>query len=126
MNAALITLAVVAVLLVGYSFWLSRKGDDEIVIAPGDCTSCDGQNSKCEQECMMEAATKPIEYFDDEELDAFAGRSANSYSDDEAEQFRYVFETMRTDEVARWARSLNLRNIELPNQVKDEVMLFLQ
>jgi len=126
MNAALIALLAAAVALVVYSRWLSRNGDDEITIAPGDCTSCDGQNAKCEQECMMEAATKPIEYFDDEELDTFAGKPANEYTDDEAEQFRYVLETMRTEEVARWVRSLNLRNIQLPDQVKDEVLLFLQ
>lgn len=87
------------------------------------CATCDGDNAKCEQECMMEAAVSAIEYFDDEELDAFKGRSSDSYADGEAEQFREVLYTMRPDEVAAWCRSLTLRGVELPNQVKDEVMM---
>ena len=50
----------------------SRHGDDTIV-EKATCSTCNGENQKCEQECMMEAATKPIEYYDDEELDTFIG-----------------------------------------------------
>ena len=75
---------------------------------------------------MMEAATKPIEYFDDEELDAFMGRSSEQYTDDEAELFRDVMLTMRQEEVPAWGRSLRLRNINLPNQVKDDFALLLE
>ena len=47
-----------------------RKGEDEEPLQEGvSCNTCNGENSKCEQECMMEAATKEIEYYDDEELD---------------------------------------------------------
>ena len=73
----------------------------------------------------MEASTKPIEYYDDEELDSFIGRPADSYTDDEAEQFSDVLYTMRQDEVAAWCRSLNLRGIQLPNQIKDEVVMMI-
>ena len=48
------------------------KDDDTPIHVEQTCATCDGTAStKCEQECMMEASTKPIEYFDDEELDAF-------------------------------------------------------
>ena len=50
---------------------LTRKGGDEedVLVGQADtCATCDGTNTQCEQECMMEAATKEIEYFDDEEL----------------------------------------------------------
>ena len=73
----------------------------------------------------MEAATKPIEYFDDEELDIFKNRPADSYSDDEIEQFAYVLHTMQPDEVAAWTRSLTLRGITLPDALRDEVILFI-
>ena len=72
---------------------------------------------------MMEAATKPIEYFDDEELDAFIGRAASDYTDDEVEQFAYILHTMREDEVAAWSRSLVLRGINLPDQLRDELIM---
>lgn len=93
------------------------------MIDRNDCSTCSADNPKCEQECMMEAAVKDIEYFDDEELDAFKGRPSDSYTDEEAEQFRDILYTMRQKEVKDWMRSLVLRGIDLPNQVKDEAML---
>lgn len=110
-----------------YSLLSSRgKHDDEPIKVAHVCATCDGTpTTKCEQDCMMEASTKPIEYFDDEELDSFIGRPADSYTDDETEQFSDVLYTMRQDEVAAWCRSLNLRGIQLPNQIKDEVVMMI-
>ncbi|WP_308276241.1 hypothetical protein [Prevotella sp.] len=110
-----------------YSLLSSRgKYDDEPIKVVQTCATCDGTpTTKCEQDCMMEASTKPIEYFDDEELDSFIGRPADSYTDDETEQFSDVLYTMRQDEVAAWCRSLNLRGIQLPNQIKDEVVMMI-
>lgn len=110
-----------------YSLLSSRgKHDDEPIKVAQTCATCDGTpTTKCEQDCMMEASTKPIEYFDDEELDSFIGRLADSYTDDETEQFSDVLYTMRQDEVAAWCRSLNLRGIQLPNQIKDEVVMMI-
>ena len=73
----------------------------------------------------MEAATKDIVYYDDEELDRFKGRAANNYSDEEVEEFAEVLYTMQAQDVAGWNRSLILRGINLPNQLKDEVIGFL-
>lgn len=110
-----------------YSLLSSRgKHDDEPIKVVQTCATCDGTpTTKCEQDCMMEASTKHIEYFDDEELDSFIGRPADSYTDDETEQFSDVLYTMRQDEVAAWCRSLNLRGIQLPNQIKDEVVMMI-
>lgn len=71
----------------------------------------------------MEAAIRDIEYFDDEELNAFKGRPSDNYTDEEAEQFRNVLYTMQQEEVKDWMRSLVLRGIDLPDQVKDEAIL---
>ncbi len=73
----------------------------------------------------MEASLREIEYFDDEELDRFKGRDSDEYSDDEAEQFGEVLYTMRPTEVKDWTRSLTLRGINLPDQIKDEVFLLI-
>lgn len=103
-----------------------KHGEEEPIKIVQTCSTCDGSSaSKCEQDCMMEAATKPIEYFDDEELDTFSGRQSDSYTDDEAEQFADVLYTMRPDEVAAWCRSLNLRGVSLPDQIKDEVAMIV-
>ena len=72
---------------------------------------------------MIEAATQPIAYFEDEELDAFKGRTADSYTDEEVEQFAYILHTMQPNEVAAWSRSLILRGINLPDQLRDELIM---
>ena len=74
----------------------------------------------------MEAATKPVEYFDDEELDRFAGRQSDDYTDEETEEFREVMLTMKQDEVREWNRSLILRGINIPDQLKDEVVMMIE
>jgi succinate dehydrogenase flavin-adding protein (antitoxin of CptAB toxin-antitoxin module) len=86
---------------------------------------CCGQHEVCEKESLLAAVSKQIEYYDDEELDRFAGREGDSYSDAEVEEFRDVLYTTRDDEVAGWARSLQLRGIALPDELKDELFLII-
>lgn len=106
--------------------YFSNKHEEETPIVEGaSCNTCNGENTKCEQECMMEAATKAIEYYDDEELDQFKGKSSDSYSDEEVELFSEVLYTMQPQEVAGWNRSLILRGINIPDPLKDEVIAFL-
>ena len=120
---ALVTLGIVTAL---FGILSHKKGDVEEPLQEGiSCNTCNGENTKCEQECMMEAATREIEYYDDEELDAFRGRSSDEYADEEVEQFAEVLYTMKPEEVAGWNRSLILRDIKLPDQLKDEVIGFL-
>lgn len=65
-------------------------------------------------------------YFDDEELDRFKEKSQTDYNDDEIEEFRNVLYTMRREEVDVWIKCLQKRQIELPEQIKDEILLILQ
>ena len=103
------------------SFLGRKKGEEEApLIVNNSCSTCSGENDQCEQECMLEVATKEIEYYDDEELDRFRGRLSDSYTDEEAEEFAEVMLTMRPEEVKGWSRSLILRGINLPNQIKDD------
>lgn len=105
----------------------NKKGESSVILADSSsCSTCNGDDPKCEQLCMMEAATREIEYFDDEELDRFKGRQGNQYTDDEAEEFRNVMLTMQQNEVSAWSRSLTLRGIEVPYQVKDEMLMLME
>lgn len=108
-----------------YAIVTNRNREESPVVQADSCATCNGENDKCEQECMMEAATKLIEYFDDEELDAFKGRSSDGYTDEEVEQFSYVLNTMPQEEIRDWCRSLHLRGIEIPDQLKDEVYMMM-
>lgn len=84
---------------------------------------CCGQHAVCEKDSLLAAVSKEIEYYDDEELDKYAGFSSSDYTGDQIEQFREVFYTMRDTDVAGWVRSLQLRGVNLPDQMKDEVFL---
>lgn len=122
---------ILAILLLGVftailGYFSNRKGEEAPIVEGVSCNTCNGENTKCEQECMMEAATKDIEYYDDEELDQFKGRLSDSYTDEEVEQFSEVLYTMQPQEVAGWNRSLILRGINLPDPLKDEVIAFLE
>ena len=72
---------------------------------------------------LLAGISKDVECYYDEELDRFRGRT--DYGTDEVEEFREVLYTMRSDEVAGWVRSLELRQILLPDDIKDEVFLIV-
>ena len=65
----LIVLAVGAIIIGGLHFFFS-SGEEEPVVTKPTCDTCNGNDNRCEQECMMEAATKQVEYFDDEDRQA--------------------------------------------------------
>ncbi|MGL4519719.1 MAG: phospholipase [Phocaeicola sp.] len=86
---------------------------------------CCGEHQTCEKDSLLAAVSKQIEYYDDEELDRFIGQAADGYSDAEIEEFRDILYTCHNEEVAGWSRSLQLRGIELPNELKDELFLII-
>ena len=73
----------------------------------------------------MAAAAEPIEYFDDEELDRFRGRRSDDYTPEEEDEFREILYTTLAHEVGDWLRSLQLRGIELPYDVREEALLIV-
>ncbi|MBQ9164837.1 MAG: phospholipase [Bacteroidaceae bacterium] len=86
---------------------------------------CCGQHEVCEKESLLAALSKEIEYYNDEELDRFQGKGSDAYTDEEEEEFRDVLYTMREDEVAGWVRSLQLRGVELPLGLRNEVIMIV-
>lgn len=88
-------------------------------------SECCGQHQVCEKESLLAAVSKQIEYYDDEELDRFKGRPSDGYSEEEIEEFRDILYSMQEVDVAGWSRSLQLRGIELPDELKDELFLIV-
>lgn len=86
---------------------------------------CCGQHEVCEKESLLAAVSKKIEYYDDEELDKYIGVHPDEYTPEQEEEFRDVFYTMQDTDVAGWVRSLQLRGIALPDNIKDEVFLIV-
>lgn len=86
---------------------------------------CCGEHAVCEKDSLLAAVSKEVEYYDDEELDAHRNTPAERYTAETVETFRDIFYTLREEEVAGWVRSLQLRGVELPHDVKEEVYLIL-
>ncbi len=115
-------------LIAGMLTLFSKKEENEPdVVQPtaGDCSTCTGIDDSCEQVCMLEAAIKKAEYYDDEELDRFIGRPSNGYTAEEADEFANVLYTMQPEEVKGWNRSLVVRGINVPDQIKDELITMI-
>lgn len=127
---ALIVLTLVA-MLIGKLYYrrINRKianGElDEVPPVVEADAECCGQHEICEKESLLAAVSKGVEYYNDEELDRFRGRASDEYTEEEVEEFREVMYTCREEEVAGWCRSLQLRGIHLPDELKDELFLIV-
>ncbi|MCH5228689.1 MAG: phospholipase [Muribaculaceae bacterium] len=85
---------------------------------------CCGMHLICEKTSLAVVSDQVI-YYDDEELDRFIGRDPQSYTYEETEEFRDVLLTLLPQDIAGWAKSITLRKIELPPEVKDELLLLV-
>ncbi len=77
---------------------------------------CCGRHEICEH-----GLTRPtnhlIEYYDDEELDAFKGIASNAYTPEQVSLFEEIFQTMQPADVQGWLCSLQSRGIALPDSL---------
>lgn len=92
--------------------------------ASSDDSGCCGQHLVCERETLLQTNAEII-YYDDEELDALSGIDATDFTDEQADMIREVFRTMQEKDVPGWVRSLQLRNIQLPMDVREEALLIV-
>lgn len=86
--------------------------------------TCCGAHEVCEAETLLALSDKVI-YYDDEELDRFRGVSPDDYDDEQIDEFREVLLTLQTHEVAGWLRSLSLRKVEPPTQIREEALMIV-
>ncbi len=95
-------------------------------------TACDDDDCALHTTCPtaqlvadeLITACKPP-YFDDEELDVYAGRGENDYNDAEIEQWRDVLYTLLPADRAPWQHSIRRRGIAMPAVIRDELMMLL-
>lgn len=121
-----IVLCVILLLMLAAFFFLRKYGKVGQAVEEhhdhGDSEGgCCGRHANCEKGHGGEGL-----YFDDEELDRFKGVSPREYSEDDIEEFRHVLYTMKEDEVDTWVQCLQTRGIELPEDVREEVLMILR
>ena len=85
---------------------------------------CCGEHLVCERETLLQTNAK-VEYYDDEELDTLAGIPAENYTSEQYQMIREVFDTLQGRDVPGWVRSIQLRNIQLPLDIREEALLIV-
>lgn len=85
---------------------------------------CCGAHLVCERETLLQTNAE-IVYYDDEELDTLAGISSDEYTQEQYQMIRDVFNTMQAKDVPGWVRSIQLRNIQLPLDIREEALLIV-
>lgn len=99
-------------------------GDGEsqtTVDTPRPPAICCGLHAICEKTGQI----NEVIYYDDEELDRFAGKPADDYTDAEIEEFRDVLLTLLPSDAPGWSVSLQRRRIALPEPLMPELELLL-
>ena len=122
-----IIIAIIFALLAGGMFILRRiygntpTAEESHDHHDGEDGTCCGKHTNC-----AKGYDNSNLYFDDEELDRFKGKKPEEYTESEIEEFRHVLYTMREEEVENWAHCIETRGIELPGEIKEEILLMLQ
>ena len=107
------------------NLFASERDYTQDPFALSDSGGCCGKHDFCIKNLALPSVQHPVEYYDDEELDVFKNRPSHSYSDEEIRQFAEILHTLWDSDLAGWMHSLRLREIELPDSLKDEVFLSL-
>ena len=82
-----------------------------------------GIRSICPSEQILVSQCKrEIIYYDDEELDGFAGRDADGYTAEEEEQWRDVLYTLQPGDLLGWGQSIKHRGLVMPASIQAEFL----
>lgn len=120
--------------LTGLILYLTHKPSDDASPAAGDGSQsdpaaggeqdggevCCGLHAVCEK--GLSPTAEPV-YYDDEELDRFAGREPDGYTPEETDEFREVLYTLIPSDVYPWGVSLAQRGVAMPTVLRDEWLM---
>ena len=98
----------------------NKTEEPEVYIEPeGECC---GAHAVCENDTLL-SADNTIVYFDDEELDVLTDISPENYSNEQLKLLSDVFFTLKESDVAGWLRSLQMRRIHLPVELREQALM---
>lgn len=91
--------------------------------AQGCADEACGIRSICPSEQILVSQCKrEVIYYDDEELDGFAGRDADGYTAEEEELWRDVLYTLQPGDLLGWGQSIKHRGLVMPASIQAEFL----
>ncbi len=101
---------------------IEQKQSSDVSNSDGECC---GQHLVCERETLLQTNAH-IDYYDDEELDALADIAPEQYTESQYQMLREVFDSLSEKDVPSWCRSIQLRRIQLPQDIREEALLIVR
>lgn len=101
------------------------SGEAGLSATGGPLDGCCGAHLVCERETLLQTNAE-IVYYDDEELDSLAGIAPEEYTPEQHDAIADVFHTLQEKDVPGWCRSLQLRHIDLPLDLREEALLIVR
>ncbi len=121
----LIAIFLLGAIILGVMTYFNRRNkNEEIVINDHIDEECCGAHEVCDNDSLLSAGGTP-EYYDDEELDSLACIPESKLTESQRTLISEVFFTLNEKDVAGWLRSLQLRRIELPSDIKEQALLIV-
>lgn len=116
-----ISIIIIVALNFVFYFAIKNRKDEHKESEAGECC---GAHEVCEKTSLLTMGAE-IVYYDDEELDIFKTKKDNNYTVQEIRMFEEVLYTLQEEDVAGWLRSLQQRDIELPQNLRDAALLVI-
>ena len=123
---------VLIIILIGFgallmlvTFLNRKKKQEEVEINIQMDEECCGAHEVCDRDSLLNPDCEII-YYDDEELDTMKKTDPSDYNEEQIKKISEVFYTLKESDVAGWLRSLQLRAIELPAELKEEALLIVR
>lgn len=120
----IIALVSFGLILMVLTYLNRRNKSEETEIKVNNDGECCGAHSVCDRDTLLNNGA-PVEYFDDEELDALAHIPAELLTENQIKQINDIFYTLQEKDVAAWLRSLQTRNIQLPIEIREQALLIV-
>lgn len=124
MLALILALVSFGLIMLVTTYFRRKNHPEEVEIHTEISDDCCGAHEVCERDSLLNSENK-IVYYDDEELDVLANMSPAEYNSSQIKQLSDVFFTLKEADVAGWLRSLQLRNIQLPSDIREEALLIV-
>lgn len=122
MIALIFSLVSLGLILLVFTYFQRRNKVEEVEIDIPVNDECCGAHEVCEQDSLLNSDNKAV-YYDDEDLDILKDIDPQNYSIDQQKQLYDVFYTLKESDVAGWLRSLQLRSIQIPIELRDEALM---